>query len=86
MDRLVEERWETIKVESADCKVWCQGRDRDGRPILWLRSANERTFDNKGLQCGNLVNLVYNIERCIAAMAEGGDGKWLLIIVRLACC
>ena len=29
---------------------------------------------------GNLVNLVYHIERTIHRILPGGDGKWLLII------
>eukprot|EP01043_Picozoa_sp_COSAG02_P103665 COSAG02_NODE_39676_length_414_cov_0.796825_1_plen_57_part_00 len=34
------------------------------RPIIVLRNANEKTFDNKGKKCGNLGNLVYNLSCC----------------------
>ena len=67
-------------AEAADGKVFTAGRDHSGRPILWLRSKNERTFDNDGWKCGNLINLVYNMERAIHQLPAGGDGKWLLII------
>ena len=104
-----------VVQEAVDGKVFVAGRDNEGRPIMWLRSANEKTFDNKGPQSvpshtplaalglpisssmdllsrkssdaglvsrsGNLVNLVYHLERAVAAVGDSGpDGKWLIII------
>ena len=81
VDRLVQDCWPTIQKEAADGKVFVSGRDYAGRPILWVRAAAERTFDNKGKKSGNLINLVYHIERAIAAMdAEGcPDQQWVLL-------
>ena len=39
-----------VSQEAVDGKVFVAGRDNEGRPIMWLRSANEKTFDNKGPQ------------------------------------
>ena len=58
------------------------GRDNDGRPIIVLRNANEKTFDNKGKKSGNLVNLVYNIERAVASidLTKSPDQKWVIVL------
>jgi 4-nitrophenyl phosphatase len=73
-----------IQTEAADGKVFVGGFDNDGRPIIVLRSANEKTFDNKGKKCGNLVNLVYNIERAVASIetrrGSVPDDKWTLLL------
>jgi hypothetical protein len=81
VESLAISRWDVIQTEALDGKAYCSaGRDRQGRPILMLRSANERTFDNKGPQCGNMVNLVYHMERTLASMHPQSDGKWTLVI------
>ena len=84
VDRLTADCWATIQTEAADGKVFVSGCDNDGRPIIVLRSANEKTFDNKGKKCGNLVNLVYNLERAVATIKARGSGapddKWTIVL------
>lgn len=84
VDTLARDCWQMIQTEAADGKVFVGGFDNDGRPIIVLRSANEKTFDNKGKKCGNLVNLVYNIERAVASIetrrGSVPDDKWTLLL------
>ena len=63
--------------------ILVSGWDNDGRPVILLRNANEKTFDNKGKKSGNLVNLVYTIERAVAAIeaqSSAPDDKWTILL------
>mmetsp|Transcript_26137 Transcript_26137/g.57575 ORF Transcript_26137/g.57575 Transcript_26137/m.57575 type:complete len:283 (-) Transcript_26137:41-889(-) len=75
--RVTEDHFETIASESDSGKFFVSPFfDNDGRPVVIMRNRleNSRSHD------GNVLNLVYQLERgCTAARAAGVE-KWTLII------
>lgn len=69
---------EIIKVENATGKAYVRGRDKQQRPIIWMKPKFENTHDHDG----NIKHLVYNLERAVACGEANGyvDGKICLVI------
>lgn len=56
-----------MKRELATGKFNVRGVSKDGRPILYIRIGRENTWDPRG----NLLALVYSLERAVAVMEAG---------------
>lgn len=69
----------SIEKETFTGKAYCRGFDREGRSILYMKPRYENTHDHEG----NLKNLVYNLERCLASMkkANGSENKGKLVLL-----
>lgn len=78
ISRLVDEHFPVIAKEAETGKtVVLPFHDSDGRPIMLLRPRNENNF---GGHEGNIMHLVYQLERAVAAAAACSKEKWSLII------
>lgn len=76
-DLLAPERYAVIKREAATGKTFVPPfTDKQGRAILVMRPSRENTHDHDG----NLLHLVYQMERIVASMAPAGPEKLLLLI------
>ena len=64
-----------LMTESATGKVYSRGYDKEGRGILYLRPAKENTKDEDS----QILNLVYHIERTIAATEKNGWEKMVIV-------
>ena len=69
----------TLEKETFTGKTYCRGYDREGRSILYMKPRYENTHEHDG----NLKNLVYNLERCVASMkkANGSESKEKLVLL-----
>jgi hypothetical protein len=66
------EGWaETMRKENASGKLYVRGFSLDGSAILYMRPKNENTRDHDG----NLKHLVFNMEKCVAALHRAGKGE-----------
>jgi len=64
-----------LLTEAATGKVYSRGYDKEGRGILYLRPAKENTKDEDS----QILNLVYHIERTIAATEKNGWEKMVIV-------
>jgi hypothetical protein len=67
---------ETIALENSTGKTYVRGFDKQGHVVVYMRPANENTFNHDG----NMKHLVYSMERAVACMATTGQEKMSLII------
>lgn len=71
------EKWmNQVASENASGKAYVRGYDRCGRPLLYMRPRHENTYQHDG----NIKHLVYNLERAVACMKDGTDGKVCLLL------
>jgi hypothetical protein len=73
------ESWKDVMIkENETGKAYVRGRDKQNRPIIWMKPKFENTYDHDG----NIKHLVYNLERAVACGEANGyeDGKLCLII------
>jgi len=77
VERLVEDHFETLEHECATGKFFISPfLDNDGRPIVVMRNRLENSKSHEG----NVLNLVYQLERASAATRAAGVEKWAIII------
>lgn len=75
--KMVEEHFETLAFECSTGKAFISPFfDNDGRPIMVMRNRLENSVSHEG----NILNLVYLLERGCAAARVAGVEKWTLII------
>jgi len=75
--KMVEEHFETLAFECSTGKSFISPFfDNDGRPIMVMRNRHENSRSHEG----NILNLVYQLERGCAATRAAGVEKWTLII------
>jgi len=69
---------EVMQKENLTGKAYVRGKDKQNRPIIWMKPKFENTYDHDG----NIKHLVYNLERAVACGEANGykDGKLCLII------
>lgn len=65
----------TVHAESATGKQFVHGTCAAGRPVLYMRPGAQNSKDTRG----NLMQLVYSLERGVAAMRPGVEKLTLLI-------
>lgn len=65
-----------VASENASGKTYVRGRDKAGRPLLYMKPRHENTFEHDG----NIKHLVYNLERAVACMNDNADDKVCLLI------
>ncbi|CAM9683058.1 unnamed protein product [Phaeothamnion confervicola] len=67
-----------IKRENSTGKIYVRGTDLLGRPVMYMRPREENTSDH----AGNILHLVYQMERARSVLQErhGGHGKMALVI------
>lgn len=65
----------TVHAESATGKQFVHGRCAAGRPVLYMRPGAQNSTDTRG----NLLQLVYSLERGVATMRDGVEKLTLLI-------
>jgi hypothetical protein len=71
--------WASVmKVENETGKAYVRGKDKQNRPIVWMKPKFENTYNHDG----NIKHLVYNLERAVACGEANGyeDGKICLVI------
>jgi hypothetical protein len=68
-------KWQDVALEHETGKMYANGYDREGHPILVMRPRNENT---KG-QEGQLLNLVYILNTAIRLMSPGVE-QWVLVL------
>lgn len=71
--------WKEIMLkENVTGKAYVRGRDKQNRPIVWMKPKFENTYEHDG----NIKHLVYNLERAVCCGEANGfaDGKLCLII------
>lgn len=68
---------ETLSKEHETGKMYVRGYDKEGHVIIHMQPQFENTKEHEG----NIRNLIFSLEKCVACMArEGRQEKWLLII------
>jgi hypothetical protein len=67
-----------MQKENETGKAYVRGKDKQNRPIVWMKPKFENTYDHDG----NIKHLVYNLERAISCGEANGyeDGKICLVI------
>lgn len=68
---------DTLAKEHETGKMYVRGYDNEGHVVIHMQPQYENTKEHDG----NIKNLVFNLEKCVACMAQDGrQEKWLLII------
>jgi len=74
---IVEDKFPVIEKEAATGKTYVTpGVDKEGRVTVLMRNRNENTKDHDG----NVLHLVYQMERAVKAAAATDQESWNLVI------
>jgi len=71
-----EELEAILRKENETGKLYVRGHDKDGRAILYMRSAKENTNH----ETNNMRHLVYHMEKAVACSAAKGRSKICIIV------
>jgi len=68
---------ESLHKEHETGKMYVRGYDKEGHVIIHMQPGHENTREHEG----NIRNLIFNLEKCVACLLKDGrKEKWLLII------
>ncbi|CAM9127627.1 unnamed protein product, partial [Ectocarpus fasciculatus] len=74
----MKEKWmDQVASENASGKTYVRGRDKQGRPLLYMRPRHENTFEHDG----NIKHLVYNLERSVACMTDSAEDDKICLLL-----
>lgn len=65
-----------VRKENETGKLYVRGYDKDGRAMMYMRPGKENTRD----EGGNMLNLVYHMEKAIACSAKNGRSKLCIVV------
>eukprot|EP00741_Cyanophora_paradoxa_P022161 tig00021435_g21393.t1 len=73
--RPMDIKWSEVEKEGETGKVYRNGKDKLGHPVLIMRPKNQNTKD----RVGQIKLLVYMLERCCEEMTDGVEQLLLII-------